>query len=572
MDATIPFQSAQHESIELNVASASDSTPASEVQRYLKAPEGARLEFKEARSGFSFDKLAQYVVALANERGGKIVLGATDRRPRKVVGTQAFPEPGRTEAGLFERLRQRVPIEELTYEGHRILIVHVPEREPGTVWEDAGVAWSRAGDALVPMVHDQRRLIYLETGDYSAELSTTARLADLDPAAIADFRSRWATSTDNARILLKSDERTLIDAELMKDGKLTHAALILFGTRAALGEHLAQAEVIFEYRSSEAPGRAQDRVEYREGFFRFHDAIWDRINLRNDKQSWQDGFFRMDMPTFDEKVTREAMLNAVCHREYRLGGSIFVRQYARRLEVVSPGGFPSGITAANILDEQNPRNRRLAESFARCGLVERAGQGMDLIFERTIRQSKPLPDFSGSHEYKVFLTLHGTMTDEAFVRFMEKFAARKGVKLTIHDFLVLDLIHREQRIPKSLRSRIAHLLAKALIEPVGHGRGPNYLLSRSLYAHLRSPGTYTRRRGLDRETNKELLLKHLRENGGSGAKLAELRQVLPAHSESSVQRLLDELRAEERVYLAGQRRWARWYASKPGRTKPHTDA
>jgi ATP-dependent DNA helicase RecG len=78
---------------------------------------------------------------------------------------------------------------------------------------------------------------------------------------------------------------------------------------------------------------------------------------------------------------------------------------------------------------------------------------------------------------------------------------------------------------------------------------------------LRSAGTYTRKRGLDRETNKELLLKHLRENDGTGASLAELRQVLPTLSESAVQRLLDELRSEGRVYLAGSRRWARWRAS-----------
>ncbi|MEP7247263.1 MAG: ATP-binding protein [Gammaproteobacteria bacterium] len=565
MDATIRLEPSESEAAEPSIVPEVDSTSNSEIRRLLRTPEGKRFEFKEARSSFSFEKLVQYVVALANERGGRILLGVTDARPRKVVGSQAFPEPGRTEAGLFERLRRRVPIEEVIYGGQRLLIVHVPPREPGEVWEDGGVAWSRAGDALVPMPDSQRRLIYFETGDYSAEFCLRAKLSDLDPNAIADFRSRWANAAANAHILRKNDERTLTDAELMKDGKLTYASLILFGTRAALGVHLAQSEVVFEYRSSEAPGPAQDRQEYREGFFRFHDAIWDRINLRNDKQSWQDGFFRTDIATFDEKVAREAILNAVCHREYRLGGSIFVRQYARRLEVVSPGGFPEGITTENILDEQNPRNRRLAESFARCGLVERAGQGMDLIYERTIRHSKPLPDFNKSHDHKVFLTLHGTMTDEAFVRFLDKFAAKCGVKLTIHDLLVLDLIHRDQRIPKSLTDRVAVLRNAALIEPAGFGRGAaaRYLLSRSLYAHMRLAGTYTRKRGLDRETNKELLLKHLRDSEGSGATLAELRQVLPTLSESAIQRLLDELRTGRRVHLLGVRRWARWHASAP---------
>lgn len=130
----------------------------------------------------------------------------------------------------------------------------------------------------------------------------------------------------------------LKNAELLVDGRLNIAALVLFGTREALGRHLAQAEIVFEYRSSEASGPAQERVEYREGFFLCHDALWERINLRNDRQSYQDGLFRYEIPTFDETAVREALLNAVAHRDYRLGGSIFIRQYARRLEIVSPGG------------------------------------------------------------------------------------------------------------------------------------------------------------------------------------------------------------------------------------------
>jgi len=53
--------------------------------------------------------------ALANEGGGKVILGVTDRRPRQVVGTKAFAEPGRTAAGLFDRLHRRMPVEEYSH-------------------------------------------------------------------------------------------------------------------------------------------------------------------------------------------------------------------------------------------------------------------------------------------------------------------------------------------------------------------------------------------------------------------------------------------------------------------------
>lgn len=108
MDALIPIESMDVEPTD--VESAAQSTSSSEIRSWLRAAEGARLEFKEAKQSFSFEKLVQYVVALANERGGKVILGVTDRRPRKIVGTQAFAEPGRLEAGLFERLQHQAHV------------------------------------------------------------------------------------------------------------------------------------------------------------------------------------------------------------------------------------------------------------------------------------------------------------------------------------------------------------------------------------------------------------------------------------------------------------------------------
>ena len=88
-------------------------TTPEQLMQWLSEPEGVRLEFKEARNRYDFDKLVQYCVALANEGGGKVILGVTDQRPRQIVGTAAFDEPGRTEAGLHQRLSHRIPVEEL---------------------------------------------------------------------------------------------------------------------------------------------------------------------------------------------------------------------------------------------------------------------------------------------------------------------------------------------------------------------------------------------------------------------------------------------------------------------------
>lgn len=354
-------------------------------------------------------------------------------------------------------------------------------------------------------------------------------------------------------------DRLLADAELVVDGRLTYAALILLGRREALGRHLGQAEIIFEYRSTEAPGPAADREELRQGFLPLLDRLWERINLRNDLQHFQQGLFVWDVPTFDERAIREAILNAVSHRDYRSGASVFVRQFPRRIEIVSPGGFPAGITLENILWQQNPRNRRIAEVLAKCGLVERSGQGIDLMYRGCIRQSKPLPDFSRTDHQFVWLTLHGEIQDPEFLRFLEVIGSERTASFSTEDFLLIDVVHRDQAVPSYLKSRVQHLLEAGVIERVGRGRGTRHLLSRRFYRFLRKPGVHTRRLGLDRDTNKALLLRHIRENGALGATFAEFAQVLPDLSRRQVQGLVRELKLEGSISLKGARKGARWF-------------
>lgn len=440
------------------------------------------------------------------------------------------------------------------------------DKMPGQVKVDMRVEGVSANDDMAPHADHERHAMFAGTEpDFSAQLCPSATLADLSPEAIALFRTRWAKKSGDARKAQWTDVETLSNAELLVDGQITYAALILLGTHAALGRHLAQAELVFEYRSSEASGPAADRTEYRAGFMVWQDALRAQINLRNDRQSYQDDFFRMDVPTFDEKTVREATLNAVAHRDYRLGGSIFVRQFRQRLEVVSPGGLPTGITPENILDEQNPRNRRLAEALARGGLIERSGQGMNLMFENAVRQGKHLPSFAGTAAHAVRLTLDGLVHSPAFVRFMEKLGDQTLHSFTTDDFLALDALHREQPLTPALRARLPGLVALGAVETVGRGKGVKHLLSRGFHAALGAKGVYTRKKGLDRNTNKALLLQHIEDNKHSGSKMDELQQVLPALSRSQIQVLLRELRKDGAVHSIGRTNGARWH---PGTEPP----
>ena len=151
-----------------------------------------------------------------------------------------------------------------------------------------------------------------------------------------------------------------------------------------------------------------------------------------------------DIPTFNERVVREALLNAVSHRNYQLSGSVFVRQYRDRLVVESPGGLPAGVTLDTILDRQSPRNRRIAEILALCGLVERSGQGMNFIYELSIKEAKSLPDFRGTDDYFVCITLNGLILDKRMLSLLNRIGNERLASFSTDDFLVINALFHEE--------------------------------------------------------------------------------------------------------------------------------
>ena len=528
------------------------------IEELLNAPEGEHFEFKEAKNRFDSKEAARYCCALSNCGGGKLVLGISDKRPRKVVGSNAFDQPERTRKGLMDKLRVRVDFDILEHGGKRVLVFDVAGRPSGLPVQVDGVAWWRDGDSLTPMPEAVRRKIYAETGfDFSGSVCYDATIKDLDVTAIEAFRRNWAEKSGNSRIRHLSTEQLLIDCEAMLDDGITYAALILFGTRVALGKYLPQSEIVFEYRSTDASGAAQQREEFRIGFFACYDRLWELINLRNDKQHYQEGLFVFDIPTFNERVVREALLNAVSHRNYQLNGSVFIRQYRDRLTIESPGGFPAGVTLENFLDRQSPRNRRIAEILALCGLVERSGQGMNLIYELSIKEAKSLPDFKGTDDNFVSITLNGLVLNRKMLSLINKIGNDRLEAMSTDDFLVVDALFHEQPLSNTLRLRTKRLIDLGLVEHTGRNK---YVLARGLYEVADKTGVYTRLVGLDRETNKELLLKHIRSNGDKGTPFRELEQVLPSHSRDQVRVLLRELRKTGHIHVVGKTSGARWFS------------
>ena len=283
----------------------------------------------------------------------------------------------------------------------------------------------------------------------------------------------------NAEIDRWSDAALLENAELTVDREPTYAGLILLGTGKAVSRHLAQAEAIFEYRNSEASIPYQQRQEFRRGFFTWFDEIWALINLRNDVQQFREGLFKYDIATFDEDSVREAVLNAVSHRDYRDGGSIWIRQFPRMLEIEKSGRVPGRHNAREC-----PRSPEAAQpAYRRSARQMRTGRALGPGHEPDVPPEHPAGQatsrLSGVRKHSASDPLAGEIGDPRFLRFLEQIGDEQLKRFSTDDFLAIDLIHRDQPLIDRLKERAKRLLDAGVVERSGRGK---FILSRKFYA------------------------------------------------------------------------------------------
>ena len=184
-------------------------------------------------------------------------------------------------------------------------------------------------------------------------------------------------------------------------------------------------------------------------------------------------------------------------------------------------------------------------------------EGMNLMFELSVQEAKPLPDFTGTDDYFVSVTLEGLIIDKAMLSVIKRISVSCLEGMATIDFLVIDALYHERNLTEKMKLRLPRLTEMGIIEHIGRKR---YVLARSLYAASGKTGVHTRRIGLDRETNKELLLKHIHKNNNVGTPFNELQQVLPGHNRSRIQVLLREMRDSGKIYCEGKTSDAKWFA------------
>lgn len=378
---------------------------------------------------------------------------------------------------------------------------------------------------------------------------------DLDDRAIENFRKRWAQKARREDYLTFSDEKMLRAIGFLTDKGLNCACLILFGKKEKIDELIPCSEIVFEWRQDAKKISHDFRTNWREPFFKIYDEVWEAINVRNLRIPFQEGLFQREIYAFSEKPVREALLNAVAHRDYTINSqSIFIKASPEEFIIESPGGFPPGITLENILYKTSWRNRSIAETFEKAGLAERSGQGMDDIFESTIKEGKGMPDLSESDAGSVRLKIPAQVKDKGFIFFLEKIARSRQIILSFEEIYELEKIREQQMVPKLKYT--SKFLELGIIESVGRTRGTKYILSHKYHVQEGKVGIHTRLTGLSRDQRKELILNHLRKN-----RKGVMKDFLDAFrdlKQQDLNNLLQELKRAGKVIHEGPRRSGSW--------------
>jgi len=544
-------------------------------QELIAAGEAVGREFKSDRRQLNDNAIYEEIVALANTDGGVLLIGVEDNG----AVTGAKPRHGRTtdpiklQAAIFNNTVPSINtrISAVDHPDGPVLAIEVdPYPEPCSTSAGKSLRRTIGPDGrpqTVPFYpRDQRsRRSALGLLDFSAQVMEGASFNNLDPLAFERLR-QTVTRLRGDRSLLELDDEQLAKAlrlvETRPKGLIPNVAgLVLLGREEALRRIVPTHEVFFQVLDSQGNVKVNDA--FHAPLIQVLDELENRFAARNEEREVTVGLFRLPIPDYAPEGFREAVSNAVLHRDYARHEAVYVQWQPDHLLIASPGGFPEGVTVDNILvHEPKPRNPRLAEAFRRVGLIEQTGRGVDRIFLGQVRYGRPAPDYSRSDSTGVRVVLRGGEPSLQFAAFVYE-QDKAGTPLSLDELLTLNALFLERRtdtdrisrmIQKSTpeaRSVLEKLHERGLVEARGEKRGRVYHLAAALYKRLGEVPAYVRSKGFDQIQQRQMVMNLLRtEDEITRAKAAALCQI----SEDQASRLLRKMRDDGYLEQVGRGR------------------
>jgi ATP-dependent DNA helicase RecG len=511
--------------------------------------------------------LVKAAVCLANHRGGCLLAGIADRtkaRDRAFIGIGNVSYEGLARE-VYDATDPHILIELEEIRSNRValLAAHIPKGIPPHT-TTSGEAWIRVEKGCVPLTGSTLARMIASSGevDLSATPVPGSTPHDLDGVALDKARERLKNQPTLSRLAGMDDVPLLEALGLMAGGELNRAAILLFGKPGAITRMLPQHEIMLLRHTSRT--RYDQRSDLRGSLILELDRIEEFLSAATSLRTVQPrGFTQLEIPTISWEVAREAVLNAVAHRDYFLSQGIIVALHRDKVEITSPGGFLGGISPINIL--RHPpvhRNEALARGLRELGLTNRAGLGVDRIFEGLLRSGARPPTYRAD-EASVSVSLPLGGSDELAAWTVEH--EQTSEALSLDDLIVIrrlmdtGLIDRRsaaehlQLSESDAANQLAEMRRRRLLIARGRGRATSYELPRPLSERLRGRAITDADHPLEAEGIRLKILELLRERGRLTN--AEIRD-FSGYNRQQVLALEKELEREGLIALHGYGRGA----------------
>lgn len=368
-----------------------------QIDQWLQLPsEHQRLEFKAATKQYDFDNLCGYCVGLANEGGGELILGVTNKIPRKVVGTEAFRDPVKTAQRLYDTLKFRVDVEEVPHPNGRVVVFHIPSRPRGTAYQLGGSFLMRSGEALVGMSEDTLRRIFQEGEPDWLEEHARVGLDDQQVIELLDTQTffellRTPYPTTRVGVLDRLERERLLD-KLPGGYAIRRLGALLLAKQLDDFQDLARkAPRVVVYVGPSKLETRLDQVGTKGYAVGFQGLVRFVVTQLPQNEVIEDAL-RKEVKLVPEVVIRELVANALIHQDFEIGGSsVMVEIFSDRVEISNPG--EPIVPFDRFIDGYQSRNERLADLMRRMSICEEKSSGIDRVVHTAEVFQLPAPDF-----------------------------------------------------------------------------------------------------------------------------------------------------------------------------------
>lgn len=557
---------------------------ATRVRELARGGETLIVEFKRAapKKTLSDDDIVHAVVCLTNADGGVLLLGVendgaiTGCAPRNGDVT----DPVRLESMI--RGRTDPPISTVTsvvdVDGTLVVAIEVPVGTAPTRTR-AGIFPRRALDlhgqpTCQAMTAAEIQAMMLASGDvdFATQPAFGSTIADVDPNECRRYLAHVAANTPESPLISLDSERLLSALDLARyeaSGELSVSvgAILLFGTESAIARYFPLHEVQFQVFK----GTRLARNETLTGpLFAVLERLDDLLAATITEEEFDMGLLRIAVPLVSPRAAREAVVNSLAHRDYFERGAVRIEFHRDQFSVTSPGTLPRGVTVANILDSSTPRSKAIATALQRAGFVERAGTGVDVMYEESLALGHAAPSYSRTDRHRVVVDFELGHPDLAIARYVRDRRSRAAAELDLLDLQILrtvklhgdasqgEIASEVVSAGSRLVPAIMRMVENGVLEARGSGRGRRYHLTADFYRTAGVPTAYARVRGLSREEMRSAVLQQISQDGSaSRGEVAELCHITPVQART----LLRAMVGDGLLELRGDRRTARYYIS-----------